>query len=116
MSDEYLPPPPPRGLKDAGTALWTDAVAEVEFEPHFLQLLGEAAKTLDTLQVLQSVLDADGPIIHSPQGTKAHPALSELRQGRITLARLLAALKIPPADDEPIKARAPRGVYGMRGA
>lgn len=116
MTDEYLPPPPAAGLKDAGTALWTDAVADVEFEPHNLQLLAEAAKTLDALHLLQDALDADGPIIDSPQGKKAHPSLSELRQFRIVLARLLAALKIPAADDEPVKTRAPRGVHGLRGA
>jgi hypothetical protein len=116
MSEEYTPPPAPAGLRDAGAALWENAVRDVEFEDHFLRLLGEAAKTLDTLQALQAVLDAESPIIESPQGRKAHPALAELRQGRITLARLLAALKIPAVDDEPVKTRAPRGVYGMRGA
>jgi hypothetical protein len=55
-----LPPPAPAGLKDAGTALWVDAVAEVEFESHNLSLLAEAAKTLDTLQLLQEILDAEG--------------------------------------------------------
>jgi hypothetical protein len=111
----YTPPPPPDGLRDAGAALWTGAVAGVEFEDHNLHLLREAALTADTLHALQAVLDAEGPVIDSPQGRKAHPALSELRQFRIVLARLLAALKIPGNDDGP-PARPPRGVYGLRGA
>jgi hypothetical protein len=94
----------------AGIALWTETVADVEFEPHNLQVLAEACRTLDALHSLQDALDADGPIIDSPQGRKANRALPELRQGRIVLARLLAALKIPAADDGPIKTRAPRGV------
>jgi hypothetical protein len=116
MPDEYLPPPAPPGLRDAGIALWTETVADVEFEPHNLQVLAEAWRTLDALHSLQDALDADGPIIDSPQGRKANPALPELRQGRIVLARLLAALKIPAADDGPIKTRAPRGVHGLRGS
>lgn len=46
---------------------------------------------------------------------KANPAVVEIRQQRIVLARLLAALKIPAADDT-VKQGAPRGVYGMKGA
>jgi hypothetical protein len=85
MSDEYLPPAP-SALKDAGIGLWTETVAEVEFEPHNLQVSAEACRTLDSLHSLQDALDADGPIIDSPQGRKANPALPELRQGRIVLA------------------------------
>jgi len=44
---------------------------------------------------LKSRLEADGSIVDSPQGQKVHPALPELRQARMTLARLLAGLKIP---------------------
>jgi hypothetical protein len=115
MTEEYTPPPAPPELREHGKALWGDAVGVMQFESHELATLGEAAKTLDTLHTLQAILDAEGPIIDSPQGRKAHPALAELRQGRIVLARLLAALKIPAADDAP-PARAPRGVYGLRGA
>jgi hypothetical protein len=115
MADQYTPPAPPAGLGNAGAQLWIEAVADVEFEPHNLQLLAEAAKTLDTLHVLQAVLEAEGPIIDSPQGRKAHPALAELRQGRIVLARMVAALKIPSVEDTP-PARPARGVYAVRGA
>jgi hypothetical protein len=116
MTDEYLPPPAPAGLGDAGKALWDDAVAVMQFESHELATLGEAARTLDAVQLLQDALDADGPIVESPQGTKVNPALPELRQQRIAFARLLAVLKFPPADDSPIKARPARGVYGLQGA
>jgi phage terminase small subunit len=92
---EYAPREPPAGLKDAGKALWKDTVAEVEFDPHHLRALGEACKTLDEVHSLKSRLEADGSIVDSPQGQKVHPALPELRQARMTLARLLASLKIP---------------------
>ena len=99
-----------------GCSLWTQTVADVEFEPYNLQVLAEACHTLDALHSLQAALDADGPIIDSPQGKKANPALPELRQGRIVLARLLAALRIPTADDEPAKQGKPRGLYRFSGA
>jgi phage terminase small subunit len=94
-NNEYTPPAPPAGLKDAGKALWKDTVAEVEFDPHHLRVLGEACKTLDEVHALKGRLEADGSIVDSPQGQKVHPALPELRQARMTLARLLASLKIP---------------------
>ena len=51
------------------------------------------------------------------QGPRVHPALVELRQQRIALARLLAALRVPTGEDT---GRAQhrtgvRGVYGIRG-
>jgi len=53
----------------------------------------------------------------SSQGPRVHPALVELRQQRIALARLFAALHIPTGEDEGrIQHRGTRGVYGIRGA
>jgi hypothetical protein len=114
MSDEYLPPAPPAGLKDAGRALWVEVVRDAIFESHELKILAEAAKTLDLIHTLQDPLDADGVMVDTMHGQKVHPAAGELRQQRVVLARLLAAARIP-VDDGP-KAGAPRGVYSMFGA
>ena len=57
-------------------------------------------------------------MVDSPQGLKAHPALPELRQQRIALARLVAALGLPTGlvEDQPKRQRrSARGVYDISG-
>lgn len=108
-------PRPPAGLRTSGRALWKAVVGDFELETHELNLLLQAARTADSLDSLQAVLDAEGYMSESSQGPRVHPALVELRQQRITLARLLAALNVPSGDEDAQPARAPRGVYGIRG-
>jgi hypothetical protein len=40
-------------------------------------------------------VDADGVMLESSQGSRAHPALVELRQARLEFARLASALGLP---------------------
>ena len=62
-------------------------------------------------------LDAEGPIVGSGESSKANPAAVELRQHRIVLARLIAALRIPLDDTAGrTQARPTRGVYGIAGS
>lgn len=109
----------PSGLQWSGRKLWQATVADFELSEHETGLLLQACRTLDSLDVLQARLDADGTMLESPQGLRAHPALPELRQQRIALARLLAALGLPTGvedDQQPKKQRrAVRGVYGVAG-
>lgn len=113
------PPPAPSGLKASGRRLWKASVDVFDFDEHELALLREACRTLDSLDALQAAVDQDGVVVESPQGVKAHPALVEVRQQRITYARLIAQLGIP-ADDEgksgKSQQRPARGVYGITGA
>lgn len=99
------------------------AVVELcDLVEHERLLLAEAALTADLCADLQRALDAGGPLVEGPQGLRAHPAAVELRQQRVTLARLLAALRVPVDDDGSVTAgprlqrRGPRGVYGMGAA
>lgn len=101
----------PSGLKWSGRRLWEATVADFELAEHEVGLLLQACRTADALDQLQARLDSDGPMIDSPQGLKAHPALPELRQQRIALARLLAALGLPTGLAEDKGRRPVRGVY-----
>lgn len=104
----------PEGLKWGGRKLWEATVADYELSQHETNLLLQACRTVDTLDLLQAHVDVDGPVIDGPTGPKIHPALVECRQARITLARLLAALGLPTgvADDGPKQQRrSTRGVY-----
>jgi hypothetical protein len=111
-------PKPPAGLGRSGRALWRAVVADFDLEEHERQLLHETCRTRDLCDRLQGVLDEEGPMSESSQGVRVHPAAVELRQQRITLARLLAALNVPTGEtEEPAQRRAgARGVYGIRGA
>ncbi|MDP9397289.1 MAG: hypothetical protein M3P96_05460 [Actinomycetota bacterium] len=70
----------------------------------------------DLLDELEKRIKADGAVIESPQGEKAHPAAVEARQQRIALARLLGALRLPAGEQEagdrrPQRRTGVRGVY-----
>lgn len=108
-------PQMPSDLCESGRRLWSSVLDEFDPAEYEVALLIQAARTLDALDALQSELIADGPIIDSPQGRKAHPALAELRQQRVVLARLLAALGLRDGEQDST-ARAPRGVYQPQAA
>ncbi|MGW5339580.1 hypothetical protein ACWEQD_14325 [Rhodococcus pyridinivorans] len=110
-----MKPKPPPGCTAVGRRLWNAVLDEYELDTHEVAVLREAVRTVDQIEQLQAVVKTDGPMQNSPQGRRVHPAVAELRQQRIVLARLLAALNIP-AEDASRPVRAPRGVYGIRGS
>jgi hypothetical protein len=106
---------PPSGLGRSGRRLWRAVLSAYVLEEHERALLLECCRTADLLDRLQTVLDADGPMAESSQGIRVHPAAVELRQQRVTFARLVAALGMPAgAEDEATPQGAPRGVYRLR--
>lgn len=112
----------PPGLRARGRALWASVVDVYDLDEHELALLVEIVRTVDLLEVLDARVRAEGPLVDSPQGLKAHPAAVEARQQRIALARLLAALRMPLGDEEdaqpgrrPQRRVGVRGTYGIRG-
>lgn len=109
-------PNPPGDLKRSGRALWRAVLAEFDLDEHERQLLHETCRTRDLCDRLQGVLEDEGVMSTSSQGVRVHPAAVELRQQRITLARLFAALNMPSGEDTATTHRPPRGVYGIRGA
>ncbi len=114
----------PAGLGADARALWSSVIEEYDLEEHERALLVEACRTVDLLTKLDAEVRRDGPMLESSQGLRAHPAAVEARQQRITLARLLAALRLPAGEegDQQAGARRPqrragvRGTYGIRGA
>jgi hypothetical protein len=90
-----LPRPRPDGLAASGGALWDSVAGVLALDEHEALALLQACRTADMLDTLQAVVDRDGVTVDSPQGTKAHPALTELRAQRVVFARLVAALRLP---------------------
>ncbi|WP_198957220.1 P27 family phage terminase small subunit [Mycobacterium lehmannii] len=85
----------PRGLGDSGRRLWRAVVDGCdEIDEHERVLLTRCCRTLDVIDGLQKIVDAEGLITDSSQGARAHPALTEMRQQELKLARLMATLKL----------------------
>lgn len=108
-------PRAPVGAKAAGRALWRSVLTAYELDEHEMVLLRQASRVADACDDLQVLVDKDGPVVAG----RAHPALVELRQQRIVLARLIVALRVPLGEDGAAgrsQYRGPRGVYGIRGS
>ena len=103
----------PSGLKSGGRKLWRSITDEFELGQHELSILVEAARTVDALDELESIVRDEGVTNISPQGVRAHPALVEARQQRVTLAKLVASLRIP-LEDEQEATRTPQKRSGVR--
>ncbi|MCT2088345.1 terminase [Micrococcus terreus] len=103
----------PRGLRAGGKRLWTAVTDEFELAEHELSVLVEACRTVDALAELEKIIRAEGVTNVSPQGVRAHPALVEARQQRVTLAKLVASLRIP-MDDAQSVGRLPQQRVGIR--
>jgi hypothetical protein len=110
-------PPAPKGSGSAGKKLWQSVVSDFELEEHEAVQLREAVRLVDLLTDLQTVLDKDGAVITDTKGEpRVHPAAIELRQGRIALARLLSALRLPSGEESegsPQRRSGARGVYQL---
>ena len=101
--------------------MWASVTDVYDLNEHETVLLVEAVRTVDLLAALDAAVRADGALVDSPQGLRAHPAAVEARQQRIALARLLAALRLPAggegdrqANARPARKLGVRGVYGFR--
>lgn len=106
---------PPAGLKAPGRRLWRAVLSDFDLERHELDLLGRACVVLDALTELTERVRADGTIVSTPQGLRAHPALVESRQQDLVFAKLLTCLRIPLGEGDS-KQGAPRLQHrGLRG-
>ena len=116
MSGKRIPRPP-TGLQLSGRTLWRAVLRDFELDEHEVVVLREACRTADSLDALQALLDEEGAMSSTSHGPRVHPALPELRQQRIALARLITALRIPAGveDDGRAGTRALRGVYRLGG-
>lgn len=109
-------PAPPRGTGRSGARLWRDVLGKYELEEHETALLIEACRTVDQLDGLHAIVQREGLVVEGPHGSKAHPALTAAQQLRITLARIVSALRLPAGEeDEVAGSRRPQRRVGVRG-
>lgn len=115
----------PAGLGVAGGRLWDAIVGDFVLQEHERVLLESCARVADTIDALVAEV-GDGPLtVDGSHGVKIKPQVVELRQQRITLARMLASLRVPfGAEDVGEDGHGPprlqrrsgvRGVHGITG-
>src|ERR1035437_2217326 len=90
----------PAGLGAPGTRLWRQASGDFDLRADEVVLLGAACMTLDTIARLEEAM-TDAPLVVevSMHQLREHPPLSELRQQRLTVARLLRQLDLLDLDE-----------------
>jgi hypothetical protein len=109
----------PARLGASGRALWRSICDDYELDQHEVALLREACRTADRLDSL-AVEAAKGPVmVTNHSGDKvANPAMVEARQQSLTLARLLASLRLPSGEEgeerRPQRRGAVRQPYRLR--
>ena len=106
----------PEGLDKRGRQLWLAVMADLELEPHETLLLEEACRVADRLEQLHLAIRATGMTM--PDG-RVNPALIEVRLQGVTLARLVASLRLPDEYraemlDRGQRRGALRGTYRLR--
>lgn len=113
---------PPKGLRASGRRLWRSALADYDFDVHEELLLLQACRCADRLDLLATEAANNPVTVINVKGDQvAHPALVESRQQSLTLARLLASLRMPSGEEggelrRPQRRGGARGTYGIRGA
>jgi len=118
---DSTPEAPPEGLAEAGRGLWIAALVDFDFDFHERLLLLQACRTADRLDRLSAEAVAGPVTVTNYKGDQvAHPAMVEARQQSLTLARLLASLRMPTGDSggdlqRPQRRGGARGAYGVRG-
>jgi hypothetical protein len=99
---------PPRKLGPAGRQLWDGVMAEYDIRDRGgLELLCLAAETLDRVGRLAERIDAEGEVVRSKSGPRAHPALRDELAGRAFVARTLERLGLNIETIKPV-GRPPR--------
>jgi hypothetical protein len=112
-------PAVPSGLGNAGRRLWTAILGDLdddyEFDQREMAILATACRQADTVASLERAVKADGVTIPGAAGQRRlNAAVTELRQGRIALARLLGDLDLPSEADKPTSAASRRASHAAQ--
>jgi hypothetical protein len=105
---------PPGGLAASGRRLWQPITTDFELDVHEQLVLAQACRTADLLDRLAEDLRTAPRTITNARGDLiSHPSLNEHRQQSLTMARLLAALRLPQGDEDDATRPQRRGIRGV---
>jgi hypothetical protein len=84
---------PPRQLGEHGMQLWRSVLAEYQVDDVAgREMLAQACAGLDRAEGLAAEIAADGGVVRSRAGPRAHPAIKEELAARSFVVRTLARL------------------------
>jgi hypothetical protein len=84
---------PPRKLGQHGFSLWNSVQNAYRIDDvGGIELLAQVCAAADRVEALAERISADGEVIHTPAGPKAHPALRDELAGRAFIVRTLERL------------------------
>ena len=98
LNDRVRPSLMARGARFYDRAIETFSFSDSEHE-----LLVEACRLLDSLQVMDDTIGEEGMTFSSSTGVKVHPFVAERRQTTLALGRVLAQLAIPDDDGQTVQ-------------
>ena len=91
----------PKGIGENGAKLWRGVASAYQLRVDEYQILEDACREVDLIARLEAELEGAPLMVEGIKGQPiASPLVSELRQHRSVLARLLGALKLPDAAGE----------------
>lgn len=94
-------PRAPARLGSAGRRLWREMVDEYEFDSRELVVLEAACRQRDDLAALEEEIREGGVIVEGSRGQpRLAQAVTEARQGRLALSKLLDALALPVGEGD----------------
>ena len=98
---------PPKGLGTRGRRFWRSVFRDFEPSASEAELVAEVCRLLDEIDVLEAGVREQGvTVMGSRNQIRPHPSLSELRQHRLAVGRLVAQLGFPDAKvDSPATTR-----------
>jgi phage terminase small subunit len=111
-------PKPPGYLRPETRAWFSGVIADYDMQPHHIKLLTLAAEAWDRGQQARELLLAEGVIVTSRQGPKAHPGIAIERDARLAFARIVAQLSLdtePPIDSDTRSAQRSTRPGGWKG-
>lgn len=96
MTADSPRPRAPVGLAKAGRALWRSLTGAYEFDLVEMAILAAACRQADDIAALEDAIAVDGvTVVGSAGQPRLNAAITEVRQGRLALGRLLGQLAIP---------------------
>ena len=104
---------PPEGVTGAGLDLFRELHQTLNFTVAEAQIVVELCRTVSLCELLAKELDVLGPVVDGQRGIKVNPIAAEIRQQRLTAARLIASLNIPAHPDAAVERPSARGVRGV---
>lgn len=103
----------------AGTSLWSAVTERYDLTPHESELLASACAMRDMIARLEALLEESLTTTGSTGQVRLNAAVTELRQHRVALSRLLTDLALPAdvdPDSEPVKLPSPASQRASRAA